>query len=188
MRHPVRLIRSLIYRSYSSMCVPSRLSDATKRRFAKAAKRKHSLFVKGPIPVAWLQRAGELPGKVLHVGIALWFRCGIEKNKTVKLCARTGRQFGVSRQTTYRALAALERANLVSVDRGGGRGGRCPRVTIIEAEDESTESTSEASACPPTAPNHVRLPTQADHTRDDTGNVVEVVPGRPSVPGLNRHD
>ena len=35
-------------------------------------EKKKGHFLKGPIPMPWLIVAGNLPGKALHVGIALW--------------------------------------------------------------------------------------------------------------------
>lgn len=34
-------------------------------------------FLKGPIPLPWLQGAARLPGKALHVGVVLWFLSGL---------------------------------------------------------------------------------------------------------------
>ena len=90
--------------------------------------------VKGPIPGEWVSRAAKLPGRVLHVGLALWFLAGMEKCRTVKPTWRIWRRFSVSPDTGRRGLAELERAGLVSVDRHPGR---CPLVTIREWPSEN---------------------------------------------------
>jgi hypothetical protein len=71
-------------------------------------------FLKGPIPLVWLAKAARLQGKVLHVAIALWFMAGIKRARTVPLPSLTLRILGVRRQTSYRALTALEEAGLVA--------------------------------------------------------------------------
>jgi hypothetical protein len=89
-------------------------------------------FLKGPIPFRWLGRAGQLPGKSLHVGIALWFMAGITRNRTVPLANKTLAVLGVDRYAKYRALVWLEGAGLVSVER---RPGCNPVVTLHECGD-----------------------------------------------------
>jgi len=95
-------------------------------------------FLKGPVPLWWIQAAGMLPGKALHVAIELWYRSGLCKSKVVHFSYQSVQQFGVKRHAAYRALRSLADAGLVVVHRGPGR---CPIVTIFEG-DES------AKACP----------------------------------------
>ena len=85
-------------------------------------------FVKGPIPLAWLGSAAGLPGKALAVGLAIWFQRGLKKRETVTLTGSVLNQLGVSRHAKYRALAALEKAGLVRVER---RTGKNPTVEIL---------------------------------------------------------
>ena len=89
--------------------------------------RKGERFLRGPIPLPWLQRAATLPGKALAAGIALWFQAGLTKSARVEFCSKLRNGFGISRQAGYRALTALEGAGLVDVER---RRGRCARVTL----------------------------------------------------------
>jgi hypothetical protein len=87
-------------------------------------------FLKGPVPVEWLGRAGSLPGKALHVGLAVWFAAGLAKRREVVLTARVLAAFGVKRRrTAYEALERLKAAGLVAVERHRGR---APRVTILD--------------------------------------------------------
>ena len=88
-------------------------------------------FLRGPIPMAWLNQAGSLPGKALHVGISIWHWHFIKKGASpIALSVRKLEEIGVKRSSAYRALAALEEAGLISVIRHVGRN---PRVTLKEA-------------------------------------------------------
>jgi len=75
--------------------------------------------------------ACRLSPKALAVALALWFKAGLSKNSPeVVASGALLQRFGVAaRRTQYQALADLERAGLVSVDRARGR---CPSVTILE--------------------------------------------------------
>ena len=86
-------------------------------------------FLKGPIPMTWLMRAAQEPGKALHVAVALWFAVGVTKSSEVKLSSSLLTDLGVHRHAGYRGLAALERAELVRVMRHRGRH---PVVTLLE--------------------------------------------------------
>lgn len=74
-------------------------------------------YLRGPVPWAWLNTAAALPAKALHVGIALWFEAGRQRTRRVRLTNRLLARMKVSRWAKYRALDALERADLVQVDR-----------------------------------------------------------------------
>ena len=80
--------------------------------------------------MSWLRTAAVLPGKALAVGLVLWFKAGITKRGEVKMTTKLLHKFGLSRYAGYRGLAALEKAGLVTADRGPGR---CPRVTLLPA-------------------------------------------------------
>jgi len=87
-------------------------------------------FLKGPIPLAWLQAAAQQPGKAFHVGVALWFWAGIKRGRTIRLnLTRLEESFGVRRHAASRGLVALAEAKLVSVIRHAGRS---PVVTLLD--------------------------------------------------------
>ena len=94
--------------------------------------RPGSEFLRGPIPLTWLCRAASLPGKALAIGLALWFKAGATKNRTVKLTGALAARFNVGRKAGARCLKALEAAGLISVVRHVGR---CPVVTILDVDD-----------------------------------------------------
>ena len=66
------------------------------------------LFVRGPIPWAWLKTAARLPGRALHVGIVLWLESGLRKSAVVALSQQRLRDLGVERHAGYRGLSKLE--------------------------------------------------------------------------------
>ncbi len=95
-------------------------------------------FLKGPIPLGWLLKAGKLPGKSLHVGIAMWYAAGLTNSRTLRLSNIAVSRFGIDRNAKYRALSWLERAGLIAVDRNDGRS---PTVTILPAQiDQDVQS------------------------------------------------
>ncbi|RFO95144.1 hypothetical protein DIC66_19720 [Rhodoferax lacus] len=76
----------------------------------------------------WLQHAGKLPGKALHLGVALWFRAGLAGSMTVKLANADLAAMGVARDAKYEGLQRLKTAGLISVAQ---QPGRAPTVTLL---------------------------------------------------------
>ena len=114
--HRLRLKNSAINRPLSSQQGIPRAS-------------KSERFIRGPIPLKWLTVAARLPGKSLHVGIALWLEAGLRKSAVVPLSNVTGRLFGLDRNSKYRGLDWLEGVGLIAVER---KLGRAPVVTILD--------------------------------------------------------
>lgn len=83
-----------------------------------------------PISNDWVDRASRLPGKALHVALAIWRQAGLESSSTIRLSLKPLRENHVSRQAVYRGLKVLEEAGLVEVER---RNGALPTVTILGA-------------------------------------------------------
>ena len=94
---------------------------------APVAGIKPAGFIKGPLPLDWMQQAARLPGKTLQVALALWYLAGLQKSQTVKLASKPLEAMGVSRDAKYDALARLVRAGLVAVDQ---KPGQAPIVTL----------------------------------------------------------
>jgi hypothetical protein len=102
----------------------------------KKRPRYRGRFLKGPIPFTWIDMAVAIGGAhPIAVGLALWHLRGIKLNeRTVALSNVEVQQRGLSRQAKWRALVALEKAGLISIER---RGSASPMVTIIvHADDE----------------------------------------------------
>jgi len=106
--------------------------DAPKR--GKAPRHKSGeRFLRGPIPMDWIFAAARATGygSGFKVAISLWYLSGLNhQSKTVKLSGSVLREMGVDRHAGYRGLAALEQADLVSVERPPGQS---PVVTLLSA-------------------------------------------------------
>ena len=87
-------------------------------------------YLKGPIPLDWLAIAAALPGKTLHVALALRWLDGLGKGAPIRFTRKAHKTFSLDRGTAASALARLETAGLVCVLR---QSGRCPVVTILAA-------------------------------------------------------
>ena len=77
----------------------------------------------------WILKAARLPGKSLHLAIALQFNVLDQRKRRVELGNITWLRFGVDRNSKYRSLAWLESAGLIAVER---KIGRAPLVTILD--------------------------------------------------------
>jgi hypothetical protein len=121
---------------------PTRLQLASTRAVRSKRLPRHKTgqkFLKGPIPLDWLSTAAKLPGKSLHVAIAIWFTASLEKSCTVPLSNIAGLPFGLDRNAKYRALQWLENANLIRVER---KLGRSPIVTLLEVDEGQIDGSS----------------------------------------------
>jgi len=87
-------------------------------------------FLRGPIPMSWLNRASAVSGQGagLGIGIAIWHLAGMEKSKTIKLRPSVLEKMNISRHARYRGLDALKSAGLISIQQNHGES---PIITII---------------------------------------------------------
>ena len=46
---------------------------------APSPPKKSGGFIKGPIPLPWLQATMQLPGKTLHLALAIWYLAGLNR-------------------------------------------------------------------------------------------------------------
>ena len=96
----------------------------------KQRRRSIARFLKGPIKLDLLQRAGRLPGKALAVLLAVRHRADLQGALDVTLPTEFLVAWGVSRDAKRRALAALEEEGLIRiVDR---QPGHSTRVTLCK--------------------------------------------------------
>jgi hypothetical protein len=100
--------------------------DATTRKLVESPKA--ALFLRGPIPLDWLGSAASMPGKTLHVGIALWWLHGMAKGKPFKLTQKALQTLNVERDAASAALVRLEQAGLIRVER---KPGQRPAVSMV---------------------------------------------------------
>ncbi len=76
----------------------------------------------------WLTKAARLPGRSLHLAVALLRIASAQNAHQVTLSNLASQQFGLDRNAKYRALGWLEEAGLVRVER---KRGRSPMVTLL---------------------------------------------------------
>ena len=86
--------------------IPVTLSEPSRRRKAAQVVRKAGHFIKGPIPMIWIEQAARLPGKAFAVGMMLWFLRGMAGDKPVKISASLRQRFGVGRKAVGEPNAA----------------------------------------------------------------------------------
>ena len=99
------------------------------RRRRSPAVRRHGRFLRGPISMTWLEAAAKLPGRALHVALAIQHQAALERSSSVALSNKHCAALGVDRDAKRRGLAALQADGLVIVDRKPGRN---PIVTIVD--------------------------------------------------------
>ncbi len=101
--------------------VKTRWSGAKDNRIARRFLKK--------TPLDPLQRAARLPGRALHVYLSIRHRCHLRREQMVTLPAAYLQAFGIGKDVKRRALAELETAGLIRVERLVGR---TARVTLME--------------------------------------------------------
>jgi hypothetical protein len=86
-------------------------------------------FLKGPIPIMWLKKAMQLSGKSVHVALVIWYLAGMKNKRQIKLTQKELDNFDIDRHAKYRALQALEAANLIHLESENGKN---PLVTLLD--------------------------------------------------------
>ena len=87
-----------------------------------------SLFIKGPIPMDWVEKVAKLPGKALNVAMAICWLHGMAKGKPIKLTKKALNYLNVSRDAAGDAVKRLEEAGLIHATRSHGR---CHVVSVL---------------------------------------------------------
>jgi hypothetical protein len=89
-------------------------------------------FLMGPIPMAWLMTMAGLGGEACRAGLLIWHVSGLRKRAKHDLWIAPSlwQEYFTQRQNFSRALAKLEAAGLIAVDR---RPGHRLRVSIRTA-------------------------------------------------------
>ena len=89
-------------------------------------------FIKGPLPLPWLQATMPLSCKTLHLALAIWYLAGLNRRTdNLMLSPKVVRSFGVSRDAQYDGLHRLEAQGLILVSR---RPGQAPHVTLLSLD------------------------------------------------------
>jgi hypothetical protein len=99
-------------------------------------------FVKGPLPLSWIAQAVQLPGKALHISLALWYVAGLQGSRRVAVTNQLAVDFGCDRFAKVRALRQLEKAGLVKLERYGHA---APRATLLHRAGKVVTASSTAT-------------------------------------------
>ena len=91
--------------------------------------RPYRLFIKGPIPFDWLQKANVIGGSTGIVAVALWFYAGLHGSKRFKIDSRLDGLCCLTRQTRDHILKRLECRGLIKLFT---RRGAYPTVEILD--------------------------------------------------------
>jgi hypothetical protein len=97
----------------------------------RKVRKVDGLFLKGPVPMWWLELARKQGGPALWLGTCLWLLRGLRKSDTFVLSNVFLDEHGMQPDAKWRALRKLERVGLVRVER---RGRKNPTVTIIDGK------------------------------------------------------
>lgn len=124
-------------------CEPLVARQAGDEGLGEAGQRKSkSPFIKGPLCREWVVRATALTNSAIKVGLALWFKVGVEKDdflragraesSEIRVDRGVKRRFQISPPQLSRGLHALKAAGLIRIVKGGV--GRCPVVVIVNIQ------------------------------------------------------
>ena len=109
--------------------LPEALVETPSRRKRVAAKKAHYVRT---IPLGWLERAAQLPGCALQVGVFVWFHYGLHGSKErVVFSPSQGERHGLNRRQVQRGLKQLEEAGLIEIERGANKS---PKVKPLWAD------------------------------------------------------
>jgi DNA-binding transcriptional ArsR family regulator len=89
--------------------------------------KESALFIKGPIPLSWINAAKDGSQATMCVALALLFARGIRGNH-FKFTPNFHKPFSLPRQSLYRGLKRLEAKGLISCVR---KRGSSPVITIL---------------------------------------------------------
>lgn len=106
-------------------------------------------FIKGPLSFVWLSEARQLGVTALWVGLGLWFLRGLRRSNSFIVSNLMMQEWGVQPDAKARALRALEKAGLITVER---RGKRSPQVTLVVG------NLSNGGGTPPEVSEAAKLP------------------------------
>jgi hypothetical protein len=82
------------------------------------------------MPGAWIAEAAKLPGRTLHVALAIMYVHGMERRQTIELTRYHFNRFNIPRGSIRRGLDALQQAKLIEYTIEG----HTYTVTVIPTE------------------------------------------------------
>jgi hypothetical protein len=89
------------------------------------------LFIKGPIPLAWLQKANALGGSTGTVAAGLWFYAGLNKSRRFRIDRRLDQLCCVTRQTRNIVLGRLQSHSLINIY---PKRGAYPTIEVLDVK------------------------------------------------------
>ena len=105
------------------------VSGRNPKRSRKRVPRQLGAFIRGPIPLAWLDGVLRLPGRSpVVVALALAYQSGLEGSVRVRFTPKLMGRFGVAPRSASRTLERMQAAGLVRIHRPPGR---CREVEIL---------------------------------------------------------
>ena len=115
------------------------LNYSTHKRATKS--RRYEEYIRGPLPLNWLQRASIISRTACVVGVIIW-RIAYQKklwghsnqrqiSGAIKVTNQTCMKWGVCGNSKNTALRLMEKADLIRLDT---KRGRSPIVQIIDNE------------------------------------------------------
>ncbi len=113
--------------------------EANLRIKAQQQEAQHGAYIRGPIPMDWLEQAAKLSGKTLNAALAIWYVHSVTKKFSFTIKRQTWERLQLTRQTYYRALRDLENSGLIAVER---RPGAYPLITLHIAGNQDPVSTN----------------------------------------------
>lgn len=99
-------------------------------------KRQSEPFLKGPIPISWLNRAACLPGKAINVALAIRWLSDMNNGKPIKLTRKALEFFSVSPDAASDAIRRLECEGLIKVERHLGQRPMIKMLPVINGSHQ----------------------------------------------------
>jgi|SRR5215472_239127 len=110
-------------------------AKAPRRRKPRSQRKPKRVFAGNfvpALPLEWANTAGCLPGKALHVALAIWREAALKKSKITSLPNGPLARYGVKERAKRAALLALEGAGLIQVEWKPG----CNPIVTIKTDND----------------------------------------------------
>jgi len=115
-------------------------STRTSGRSGGRIPRQQQSFIRGPLPLPWLECVFEIPGPTaLRLALALFYQSGLEGSATVRLTHKLMGRFRIAPRSATRTLERMQAAGLVQVHQ---RPGRCRAVEILKVQTQFEDRNS----------------------------------------------
>lgn len=107
------IIYLIIYNYYGGDMQEELILTDTHKKAMK--KRLQGKFVKGPIPLKWVEQACMVGGQEARLAWVIWYRYGLNKGQDFPLSNTIVKSIGLTRHAKGKALKNLEAAGLIVV-------------------------------------------------------------------------